>query len=150
MTKIIFDNKNVYVSCNNGELLVQPLTNAWLYVIGAIHDGDKIKVIEDRKELQDHQYDLSCVGGIDMTNHMMLSDLLKEYHPQERGILSEDEFKLVNEMLQLENRTVIELRNLRDFVVARLGDSDNLEDWDRMSAITHCIDTELFDRGAEV
>jgi hypothetical protein len=61
MVKIIFDNENVYVSYNNGELLVQPLTNAWLYVIGAIHDGDKIKVVDDRKELQDHQYDLSCV-----------------------------------------------------------------------------------------
>lgn len=61
MLKIIFDNENVYVSYGNGELLVQPLTNSWLWVIGAIHDGERIKIIDDRKELQDHQYDLSCV-----------------------------------------------------------------------------------------
>lgn len=150
MTKIIFDNKNVYVSCNNGELLVQPLTNAWLYVIGAIHDGDKIKVIDDRKELQDHQYDLSCVRGLNKTNYQMLNNLLAMYDPKERGILSDDEHRLIQEMLELTDRTVIELRNLRDFVVAHMGRSDDLIDWDRMSAITHCIDTELFDRGAEV
>ena len=150
MTKIIFDNKNVYVSCNNGELLVQPLTNAWLYVIGAIHDGDKIKVIDDRKELQDHQYDLSCVRGLDKTNHIMLNDLLTEYHPEERGLVSADEFGLISKTLQLANRTVIELRNLRDFVVARLGRSENLTDWDKMSAIVHCIDMELFEKGADI
>ena len=61
MLKIIFDNEDVYVSYGNGELLVQPLTNSWLWVIGAIHDGEKIKIIDDRNELQDHQYDLSCV-----------------------------------------------------------------------------------------
>ena len=61
MVKIIFDNEDVYVSYGGGELLVQPLTNSWLWVIGAIHDGAKIKIIDDRKELQDHQYDLSCV-----------------------------------------------------------------------------------------
>ena len=150
MTKIIFDNDNVYVSYNNGELLVQPLTNAWLYVIGAIHEGDKIKVIDDRKELQDHQYDLSCVRGLEKTNHIMLRELLDGYRPETRGILSEIEFKTITEALKLKERTVIGLRNLRDFVVLYMRGSDDVEDWDRMSAITHCIDTELFNRGVEV
>ena len=150
MTKIIFDNENVYVSYNNGELLVQPLTNAWLYVIGAIHEGDKIKVIDDRKELQDHQYDLSCIRGLEKTDHMMLRELLDGYRPETRGILSEIEFKTITEALKLKERTVIGLRNLRDFTVLYMRGSDDLEDWDRMSAITHCIDTELFNRGAEV
>lgn len=61
MVKIIFDNENVYVSYGAGELLVQPLTNSWLWVIGAIHDGETIKITDDRKELQDHQYNLSGI-----------------------------------------------------------------------------------------
>lgn len=150
MTKIIFDNENVYVSYNNGELLVQPLTNAWLYVIGAIHEGDKIKVIDDRKELQDHQYDLTCIRGLEKTDHMMLRELLDGYHPETRGILSEIEFKTITETLKLKERTVISLRNLRDFVVLYMRGADDLEDWDRMSAITHCIDMKLFDMGADV
>ena len=150
MVKIIFDNENVYVNYECGDFLVQPLTNAWLYVIGAIHDGDKIKVVDDRKELQDHQYDLSCVRGLNKTNYQMLNNLLAMYDPKERGILSDDEHQLIQEMLELTDRTVIELRNLRDFVVSHMGRSNDLIDWDRMSAITYCIDTELFQKGAEV
>lgn len=150
MLKIIFDNEDVYVSYGGGELLVQPLNTPWLQVIGCIENGEEIKIIDDRKELQDHQHNMSCKRGLTKTNHLMLVELLDVYHPKERGILSLEEDALIKEKLQLENRTVVELRNLRDFVVARLAHSDKMEDWDRMSAITHCIDMELFDRGVEV
>ena len=150
MLRINFDNKNVYVSYGAGEWEVQPLNNSWLQVIGAINNGDKIKIIDDRKELQDHQYNMSCKRGLKRTNYQMLNNLLAMYDPKERGILSDDEHQLIQEMLELTDRTVIELRNLRDFVVAHMGRSDDLIDWDRMSAITYCIDTELFNRGVEV
>ena len=150
MLRINFDNENVYVSYGTGEWEVQPLNDSWLQVIGCLKSGQVIKITDDRKELQDHQHNMSCKRGLGMTNHLMLSALLKLYHPKEKGILSVDEHVLIKETLQFENRTAIELKNLRDFVVARLGKSDDLEDWDRMSAITHCIDMELVKRGVEV
>ena len=150
MLRINFDNENVYVSYGTGEWEVQPLNNSWLQLIGCIENGDRIRITDDRKELQEHQHNMSCARGIDTTNHVMLMELLGVYHPANKGILNDYEMGLIKEKLQLENRTVIELRNLRDFVVARLGDSDSMEDWDRMSAITHCIDMKLYEKGAEV
>lgn len=84
------------------------------------------------------------------TNHLMLKDLKKEFHPQQRGIITMDEYWLIKETLCLEEMDVLALRNLRDFVVASMGHSDNLEDWDRISAITHVIDEHIFDLGGEV
>ena len=150
MLKIIFDNENVYVSYGAGEWEVQPLNNSWLQLIGAIHDGKRIKITDDRKERQEHQYDLTCKRGISETNHLMLRKLLDVYHPETRGFMSFDEQELVRKKLQFEDRTVIELRNLRDFVVLSMSRFDDMKDWDRMSAITHCIDMELVERGEEV
>lgn len=150
MVKIRFDNENVYVNYCNGQWYAQPLDNSWLWVIGAIRNGERIEITDNRRELQDHQYDLSCTRGLKETNFVMLRELLKVYTPKERGIMSPDEFDMINDMLHIKERTMIELRNLRDFVVESMGDSDEMVDWDRMSAITHCIDTELFNRGEEV
>ena len=150
MLRINFDNKNVYVSYGTGEWEVQPLNNSWLQLIGCIENGDGIKITDDRKELQEHQHNMSCLRGLTRTDHMMLSELLDIYHPEVRGILSEDEFKIITETLRLNERTVVGLRNLRDFVVLYMRGSEDLEDWDRVSAITHCIDMKLFDMGADV
>ena len=150
MVRINFDNENVYVSYGTGDWNVQPLNNSWLWAIGAIHNGERIKITDSRKELQDHQYNLSCTRGLKKTNFVMLRELLTVYSPKERGFMSSDEFDMVNDMLHIKERTVIELRNLRDYVVASMGDSDEVIDWDRMSAITHCIDMELVERGEEV
>lgn len=150
MLRINFDNENVYVSYGTGEWEAQPLNNSWLQLIGCIENGERIRITDSRTELQEHQHNMSCARGLDTTNHMMLMELLGVYHPETRGILSEYEMYLVKEKLQLDKRTIIELRNLRDFVVARLGRSEKMEDWDRMSAITHCIDMELIKKGAEV
>lgn len=84
------------------------------------------------------------------TNFHMLRELLKNYHPAQRGMLSGDEYKLVTDMLHLTEMNVLQLRNLRDFTVSHMGRSDKMEDWDRMSAITYCIDARLVDLGYEI
>ena len=84
------------------------------------------------------------------TNFQMLRKLLKVYHPKERGILNREENNLIKQTLHIEGMDILQLRNLRDFTVLYLGKSEDMEDWDRMSAITHCIDTRIFNLGGEV
>lgn len=84
------------------------------------------------------------------TNHLMLKELLEKYHPKERGILSVDECEMVSQTLHLGEMDVLALRNLRDYTVLSMGRSNNLEDWDRMSAITCCIDHAIASIGGEV
>lgn len=84
------------------------------------------------------------------TNFQMLRKLLEKYHPKERGIISGEEYKLVLDTLHLTKMDVLQLRNLRDFTVAHMGRSEKMEDWDRMSAITYCIDSRISELGGEV
>lgn len=84
------------------------------------------------------------------TNHLMLQELLRQYHPKARGMLSSEEYELVKKTLCLDEMDVLALRNLRDFTVASMGRSEKMEDWDRMSAITHCIDLQIVKLGGEV
>ena len=84
------------------------------------------------------------------TNHLMLRELLENYHPQERGILSKEEYDFVNKTLCLNEMNILALRNLRDYTVVRMARSEKMEDWDRMSAITHCIDLKIIELGGEV
>ena len=82
------------------------------------------------------------------TNFTLIRELDAKYTPQNRGILSFQEVSLIKETLQLEDATELELRNMRDFVVAYLGNKDdNAVTWDKMSAITNVIDTVLFVKG---
>lgn len=64
--------------------------------------------------------------------------------------MSVEERVLASEALHLKERSAIDLRNLRDFVVASMSHDDDMETWDKMSAITHIIDVELVERGEEV
>ena len=84
------------------------------------------------------------------TNHLMLKELLEKYHPQNHGILMNEEYELIGNTLCLSEMDVLALRNLRDYVVASMGHSESFEDWDRMSAITFRIDCEIVDKGGEV
>lgn len=84
------------------------------------------------------------------TNYVMLKRLLEIYHPKERGILLNEEFDLIKQTLHLNEMDVLALRNLRDFTVAMMGHSEDVEDWDRISAITHCIDHSIFNLGEKV
>lgn len=84
------------------------------------------------------------------TNFLMLRDLLEQYKPVERGIVNGAEMKLIQETLCLKDMDILQLRNLRDFTCSYLGRSDDLTDWDRMSAITYVIDCHIVDLGGEV
>lgn len=84
------------------------------------------------------------------TNNLMLRELLEVYHPKRRGILLREEGELIERTLHISEMDFLALRNLRDYVVMRLSVSDNIEDWDRMSAITCCIDCAISDLGGEV
>ena len=84
------------------------------------------------------------------TNYLMLKDLLEKYHPEQRGIINYVERELVKKTLCINEMDILQLRNLRDFTVSYLGRSDKMEDWDRMSAITYCIDSRISELGGEV
>jgi hypothetical protein len=86
----------------------------------------------------------------------MLRELLEKYHPQERHIISAEETKLVKETLHISEMDILALRNLRDFTVMFLTQETTkateniIKNWDRMSAITYVIDTEILEKGGEV
>lgn len=84
------------------------------------------------------------------TNYLMLKKLLERYHPKGRGILLNEEYDLIGEVLCLSEMDILALRNLRDFVVASMSGLPSHEDWDRMSAITFRIDCEIIEKGGEV
>lgn len=84
------------------------------------------------------------------TNFQMLSELLSKYSPMQRGIVSASEYEMIVETLHLKEMDILALRNLRDFTVCRMGRSDKLEDWDKMSAITYVIDGHIVGLGGEV
>lgn len=81
------------------------------------------------------------------TNFQMLKDLLEQYHPEQRGIASAEEVELINSKLHIKEMDVLQLRNLRDFVVIFLGNKDTMEAWDQMSAITSVIDNRIWNLG---
>lgn len=84
------------------------------------------------------------------TNSLMLKDLLEKYHPVKRGIMSLTENTLIRETLCIDEMDILQLRNLRDYTVAHMSRSEKMEDWDRMSAITHAIDLRIVELGGEV
>ena len=84
------------------------------------------------------------------TNFLMLKELLEKYHPARRSIINLEENDLIRETLHLNEMDILQLRNLRDFTVLHLSRSENMEDWDRMSAITYCIDSKISELGGEV
>ena len=84
------------------------------------------------------------------TNFQMLRELLDKYYPSRRGIMDIDENNLIKNTLCIDEMDMLQLRNLRDFVVVHLSRSERMEDWDRMSAITHVIDMRIVELGGEV
>lgn len=84
------------------------------------------------------------------TNHLMLHELLQKYHPKERCMINVDEYMLIRKTLCLDDMDILALRNLRDYTVASMSHFEKMEDWDRMSAITYCIDQHIVNLGGEV
>ncbi len=83
---------------------------------------------------------------------------LQAYTPKKSGIVSEDEVKMIRDTLELSERNMIELQNIRDMVVMLYtwwNDGErkaggNVDYRDAMSAITSVIDAEKVRRGMEV
>ena len=84
------------------------------------------------------------------TNFQMLRELLEKYHPEQRGVISWAEYKMIRDTLCIGRMNVLQLRKLRDFVVAHMGKSEDMEDWDRMSAIVTVIDDRINELGGEI
>lgn len=88
------------------------------------------------------------------TNFQNLRELLKRYMPNSFGIATVEECSLIKDSLQLEGMEIIDLQNLRDFVVLFFSrkneDKLDMADMDRMSAITAVIDKEIIEKGGEV
>lgn len=84
------------------------------------------------------------------TNFQMLRELLENYHPEQRGIVNWSEYRLIHDTLCVGEMNILQLRNLRDFTVVHMGRSEDMKDWDRMSAITYVIDSRINYLGGEV
>lgn len=88
------------------------------------------------------------------TNFQDVKKLMEVYHPDVRGFVSEKEDALITRTLHLDQRDILDLRNLRDFVVLFIGGRNKkeqeMENIDRMSAITHVIDLKIWSLGGEV
>lgn len=88
------------------------------------------------------------------TNFQDMKKLLSMYHPERKGFVTAGEMLLINQVLHLGRRDILDLRNLRDFTVLFLSkDSENEEAWermDKMSAITAVIDHQIWELGAKV
>lgn len=84
------------------------------------------------------------------TNSLMIRDLLEKYIPEEKGLVNQHEYQTIASSLCLNEMDILQLRNLRDFTVAHLSRSDNMVDWDRMSAIVYVIDNYIIKLGGEI
>ena len=86
------------------------------------------------------------------TNFQMIRELNKIYNPKEKGIVLNEEIILIKKTLHLEEMDILQLRNLRDFVVLYLSnfENDRISLTDKISAITAVIDNEIFSKGGEV
>ena len=88
------------------------------------------------------------------TNFYSLKELLTLYTPEKRGFVTAAEEKLIKTQLEIDRRDIMDLRNLRDFVVlylsSRYSRTEEQIDLDRMSAITAIIDYQIVRLGGEV
>lgn len=92
------------------------------------------------------------------TNNEMLQDLNTKYSvlTHIRGVVTMKEIYLINSELELDGRSEVELRNLRDFIVLWFNmeincNMDNaLKLMDQLSAYTSVIDNKLFNMGCEI
>lgn len=95
------------------------------------------------------------------TNYMSLMALDEVYKPAKEGFVSKAEAELIKKELELEQRTEIELNDIRDMTVLFFSvksdaerEKNNVDGWreirDKTSAIVCVIDTEKMNRGCEI
>lgn len=61
MVKIILEDKQIGVSYMDGTIYIDELNNMWLWLLGAIKQGEKIVIQDHRDHLEPHQFRLDCV-----------------------------------------------------------------------------------------
>lgn len=93
------------------------------------------------------------------TNFQMLRQLNKEFVPKRKGIVDMDEIYFIDKNLHLNERNILDLRNLRDFTVMYFSSlmknyeydfKASLSLSDKRSAIVSVIDNKIFNKGGEV
>lgn len=90
------------------------------------------------------------------SNFLLMKELMNTFHPEKSGFCTGEEVSFVKSALCLEDRDLLSLQNLRDFVVLYLSSLEEknpdrrMEIMDIMSAITSIIDTEKLKKGGEV
>jgi hypothetical protein len=88
------------------------------------------------------------------TNFQMIKELNKKYDAMShtRGFATKEEVELISKTLCLEEMDILQLRNLRDFVVIFLDqmDMERISKMDKISAITSVIDNYIWKKGGEV
>lgn len=95
------------------------------------------------------------------TDYHSIMELKKQYNPCNRGFVNQYEANQIETILEIKERSNIELQNVRDMAVmlySRWADAEQekanvqeaLELMDAMSAICFVIDQEKFKRGMEV
>ena len=75
------------------------------------------------------------------TDYEEALDLRTKYIPLRRGIVSDAESRTISEVLELENRTMIELRNIRNTVVMVYGQLvDSAREENKMDDVMRLLD----------
>lgn len=100
---------------------------------------------------------------VETTNFQMLRQLEKSgFSPKESGVLYAGEVKQIEDALAVNERSsIIDLRNLRDFVVMFYGrkadeadhnynHEEKMKAMDKLSGVTSVIDRRIFYLGGEV
>lgn len=85
----------------------------------------------------------------------MLKDFAEEFTPRHQGVLMQDEVHQIEKCLQIRNRNLMSLQNLRDFTVMYFdilaeNSDDKLRLLDIMSGIVGVIDTAKLQLGGSV
>lgn len=91
---------------------------------------------------------------ITKTDYEMLLDLNRKFEPKTRGFCNNEECWLIKTELQLEERDILSLRNLRNTAVMYFSDEQDqdklITKMDKMSAVCCIIDSRLSSLGYQV
>lgn len=88
------------------------------------------------------------------TNFQMVKRLDTDWRATSHtnGVVTMSEIYLINKLLCLDEMDILQLRNLRDFIVLYFSSKKdtNLETMDEMSAFVSVIDNKIWNKGGEV
>ena len=92
-----------------------------------------------------------------MRTNMQMLQTIDNWYPKNKYSVTGDEIRYIKDMLELDEMTIRDLRNMRDTIVLWFEvikddcDIDGyMKEVEKMSALTSIIDDKLFRLGAEV